>query len=251
MYESDTDLILVLASSEAPFSTSKTDNWVARAGGLPPYVRKLARGIMKSGGHDLSSAISIAIERIKVWAAGGGKVNAKTRAEAAKALAQWEKAKAKSHVKLTSERGGEPFEYLLLTNVTSFNTQIVSAAWESIQREKRDAYNAAHPQLGVSDGYAAVNQGFQWQWICELGTDYIIVNEDNDKGQDKYRYPYAVNDDYEVTFGDPTRIYQIWVEDKDDENDLSADEYADLLGRGSKQLALTHITRIAERLKEQ
>lgn len=242
-YESDKDLILALASSEAPLDKSPKHNWVEDAGGLPPYVRKLARGIMKNG-HDLSSAISIAISRIKVWAAGGGKVNATTRAKAAKALAQWEKTKAASHVKMTFDDGTDKFDYLALSNITSFNTDIVRSAWDAEQRQQRAAYDAAHPQITGND---RLDYGFPYEWICELGTDYIITKKDVLTGEDRYRYPYTVNDDYEVTFGDPVKIIQIWVEDDDD--DLTADEYAALSGVGDKQLALSHIVRTAERLK--
>lgn len=76
------------------------DNWIeAVKGELPAYVREIARSIEKTG-KTLSQAISIAISRIKVWAAGGGGVSAKTRAKAAKALAEWEALKAKAHSKV-------------------------------------------------------------------------------------------------------------------------------------------------------
>lgn len=73
-----------------PLSRSHTDNWVARRGGLPPYVRGVARGIAKRhGGKVTSKDIKIAIARMKVWAAGGGNVHPTVRAAAAKAVAQW------------------------------------------------------------------------------------------------------------------------------------------------------------------
>lgn len=81
-------------SSSASLDESPNKNWVENNGGLPPYVRKIARGIMKSG-KTKSQAIAIAISRIKKWAAGGDDVDPDTRAQAAKALAQWEALKAK------------------------------------------------------------------------------------------------------------------------------------------------------------
>lgn len=65
---------------DSPFSPSRTDNWVARGGGLPKYVRIVARGIMK-GGKKISEsrAISMAIGVLKNWASGKGKVSAKVR----------------------------------------------------------------------------------------------------------------------------------------------------------------------------
>jgi hypothetical protein len=88
------DLIVSLSSS-ASLDESPNSNWVEDNGGLPPYVRKLARGIMKSG-KSKSQAIAIAISRIKAWAAGGDDVDADTRAKAADAVAQWTALKAKN-----------------------------------------------------------------------------------------------------------------------------------------------------------
>lgn len=89
------DFIISLASSSASLDESPNANWVENSGGLPPYVRKIARGIMKSG-KTKSQAIAIAISRIKKWAAGGDDVDADTRAQSAKALAQWQSLKARN-----------------------------------------------------------------------------------------------------------------------------------------------------------
>jgi hypothetical protein len=86
---------IALSSSASLAEVPGDNNWIEKKGGnLPPYVRKLARGIMKSG-KTKSQAIAIAISRIKKWAAGGGSVDADTKAQAAKAVAQWEALKAK------------------------------------------------------------------------------------------------------------------------------------------------------------
>lgn len=90
--------LIVSLSSSASLDESPKHNWVEDAGGLPPYVRKLARGIMRSG-KTKSQAIAIAISRVKRWASGGEDVDADTRAKAAKALAQWESTKAKNKAK--------------------------------------------------------------------------------------------------------------------------------------------------------
>ena len=71
-------------------------NWVEAMGGLPNFVEKIALGIMKGTGYPRERAIPIAISRIKVWARGGGGVNADTVAKAAAALAAWEALKAKA-----------------------------------------------------------------------------------------------------------------------------------------------------------
>lgn len=74
-------------------------NWVEKAGGLPQYICEIAKDIHEQDGKDIGTAISIAVSRCKVWAAGGGGVKPDTRAKAAAAIAQWEKMKASSHAK--------------------------------------------------------------------------------------------------------------------------------------------------------
>jgi hypothetical protein len=81
--------------SSASLDRSPKKNWVENSGELPAYVREIARSIEKTG-KTLEQSISIAISRIKVWAAGGDGVSAKTQAKAAKALAEWEALKAKN-----------------------------------------------------------------------------------------------------------------------------------------------------------
>lgn len=75
---------------------SPKKNWVENAGGLPSYIERIAKHIHYEGGKDISTAISMAVSQVKRWAAGGGGVSAKTRALAAKAVAQWEALKGKS-----------------------------------------------------------------------------------------------------------------------------------------------------------
>lgn len=88
--------------NDSPFSRSKSSNWVARGGGLPKYVRVVARGLMKDGRTE-SQAIGMAIGIIKNWAAGKGGVSPKVRAAAVKALAEWTALKAKSKAKDVSK----------------------------------------------------------------------------------------------------------------------------------------------------
>ena len=95
----DFELIVKLGNSSSLERTPGKNNWIEKADGeLPPYVREIARSIEKSG-KTLSQAIAIAISRIKVWAAGGGNVDADTKAKAGKALAQWNALKAKNKAK--------------------------------------------------------------------------------------------------------------------------------------------------------
>jgi len=90
---------LVCAAGGCSLDTHPTKhNWVEDAGGLPQYICEIARAILRdgSGTKDVGRAISIAVSRCKVWAAGGGNVDADTRAKAAKAVAEWEAKKAKA-----------------------------------------------------------------------------------------------------------------------------------------------------------
>jgi hypothetical protein len=63
-------------------------NWVQKAGGLPEFICEMARAI-KRDGKSTSSAIAIAVSRVKQLAAKGN-------AKAAKAAAQWERLRARS-----------------------------------------------------------------------------------------------------------------------------------------------------------
>lgn len=93
----------VLKYDDRPFSSSKTSNWVARKGGLPPYVRAVARALMRDKGMSESHAIAVGINAVKRWSGsgrvkggganraggGGGQVKPQTRAKASAAVARW------------------------------------------------------------------------------------------------------------------------------------------------------------------
>lgn len=214
----DWDLIRltqVELTSSASLDRSPEKNWVENAGNLPPYIRKLARAIEKEG-HDLSSAIAIAIGRSKDWAKGGDGVDADTQAKAAKAVAQWEALKAKNAsgkvAKLSREDGSG---YLMLSNVGTFNTEVVRRAWDAIEREKRKAYREKHPQ--AHDAYDVI----PYTYIRELWTTYIIVETEGRGGNAFAKIPYTVSKNNEVTFGAPVPVEQVW---KDEKGALSSTE---------------------------
>lgn len=95
----DNDMIVRLASGAGcSLDSSPGKNWVEKSGGLPNYICKIAKGVMRSG-KSKSSAIAIAVSRVKAWAAGGDDVDADTRAKAAKAVAEWTALKAKNKSK--------------------------------------------------------------------------------------------------------------------------------------------------------
>lgn len=63
---------------------------------LPAYIQNIAHALERNG-HPESQAIQLAIGACQRWARGGGKVSPEVRAAAAKALAEWEAAKAAAH----------------------------------------------------------------------------------------------------------------------------------------------------------
>lgn len=80
-----------------PFSASKTSNWVARAGGLPKYIRAVAHAFQRKGMTE-SEAIQRAVGIVEDWAAGRRGVSKETQARAAAAVAEWNAKRAKSHL---------------------------------------------------------------------------------------------------------------------------------------------------------
>lgn len=92
-----------LATIEAKYDTSPVgkpggkQNWVDKAGGLPPFVRAVAHALIRAG-HSQSQAIQLAVGVIRRWAAGGGDVSEKTRAKAAATIARWDAMKGSKDV---------------------------------------------------------------------------------------------------------------------------------------------------------
>lgn len=75
-------------------------NWVEKAGGLPSYMVRIAKHIRSDSGYTEDAAIASAVNRVKELAAKGNP-------EAIKALAQWERMKAKSGGKKTTKLSNE------------------------------------------------------------------------------------------------------------------------------------------------
>lgn len=236
MDREDQDLILLLATSSRSLATAPgdQDNWIERAGPggrggeLPPYVRKLARAIMKTG-KKKSAAIAIAISRIKRWAKGGADVNADTRAKAVKALAAWNKLKAKNAAsKVVKASASDGTEYLMLSEIGSFNTDMVRRAWDLQQTPHRSRDIEA-----ASTSY-----------ISEMWTDHIIVEFYGSERRFE-KVPYTVAGGT-VTFGTPIPVVMEWVEAEDD---LTAHEEALLADVFRVKLsALEEVQQLSSRL---
>lgn len=239
----DLDLVVLLSSDSLDRSPKK--NWVENSGSLPPYVRKIARGVEKSG-KSLSQSIAIAIGQIKRWAAGGGDVNADTRAKAVKALAQWTalkaKNKAKQLVKATHLDDGSLYLFMSAPDVTEFDTDLVRSAWNVFQREARETFRVAHEmdesaRKSYSPGDAmpvGYDNEFPYYYIKSLWTTYIVVGQDDERGS-MLKIPYTVSDSDDVTFGTPEPVKFVLVKDdpetgnEEDFDTLSDNEVA-LLG---------------------
>lgn len=70
---------------------------------LPAYIQNIAAALERAGRTE-SQAIQLAIGACQRWARGGGKVSAEVRAAAAKALAEWEAAKARAHIEHANDQ---------------------------------------------------------------------------------------------------------------------------------------------------
>lgn len=87
-------------------------NWVEKVGGLPRYIKRIAKHLKKKMGE--SHAIATAVNVVKKMCASGDlnypgkqKVNEKSRAEACAAVAEWEEKKARASAE-TEDFAKEP-----------------------------------------------------------------------------------------------------------------------------------------------
>jgi len=213
--QDDYSLTIMLASSSASLDRSPKKNWVENTGsGLPPYVRKIARGVEKSG-RPLSQAIAIAIGRIKKWAAGGDGVDADTQAKAAKALAQWNALKAKNKSKKVVKASHVDGGFYLALAASDFNGSFevdrVSRAWSSLQSAAREAYYDARRAKSESDGSLYEVEKPPYLYIRSLWTDFIIVEHEQPGGPLLLKIPYTVTDTA-VDFGQPVAVKQSFEE---------------------------------------
>jgi len=71
--------------------------WHQKGMGLPPYIRNIAKAIMRKRGMDESHAIAIAKASTSKWAAGGGKVKPEVRAASAATNVDWAAKRARAH----------------------------------------------------------------------------------------------------------------------------------------------------------
>jgi hypothetical protein len=252
--QSDNDLVVYLAGGGGACSldSSPGSNWVEKAGGLPNYICNIAKSVMKTG-KSKSSAIAIAVSRVKKWAAGGDDVEADTRAKAAAALAQWEKMKAKTKagkvVKASREDGSE---YLMLAADNSWNVDSVRTAWQAQQTAARQAARASAVAAGL-DPYSEDVPSHPYSYIREMWTDHLIIEIDGSRGQKLASVPFTVTDGTPA-FGEPKPVEMQYVEVADAKGQFSDNEKALLsdvlssptIGNGNH---LTDLMELAARLR--
>lgn len=93
----------------------KSDNWLEKAGGLPPYIERIAKHLHSDKGMTISHAIATAVNTVKRWCQGGTVsktsgpeksegVTPQTKAKACAAVAQWNAKKAKAGVNAGMDR---------------------------------------------------------------------------------------------------------------------------------------------------
>lgn len=113
-WSSDKDVRLAASSSYPDLErVPGKQNWVDKAGGLPPYIERIAKHLHYEKGMPIGRAIATAVNTVKRWAAGGAvtehgttkTISAKTQAQAAAAVAQWEAKKASAHSHANPVRG--------------------------------------------------------------------------------------------------------------------------------------------------
>lgn len=184
--------------SQASLNRSPRKNWVENAGELPGYIREIARSISEKRGVPLERAIPIAIATVKKWARGGDNVTAETRTKAAKAVAEWEKLKARnaarkkvadveSDVK-TAERPSLPeeIESTLFPHLPGTYEELRA----QIQAEAAKAFARSFAEANVALSHVEV-----------MGTwpDHAVVTAYGDGKATTYEVPYSVTVGDEAT----------------------------------------------------
>lgn len=224
------DLIAALAGCSLDTHPGAS-NWVQDAGGLPEYICEIARAILRGGKKDVSSAIAIAVSRVKKWAAGVG-VDKDTQAKAAKALAEWEakrvKAKAKKGIKKAAGAGGKDGKKVEASHVddrgyvnfaaSEYNVSIVADAWSKRCDDARDAYTKANPNARWDDGPRRA-------WVKETWNNFLIVSDGYGEARTLYKVPYTVDTKLNVSFEDPEPVKTQYVAvPADDIDDTGLDD---------------------------
>lgn len=212
------DLIVAFAGCSLDESPGK--NWVEKAGGLPDYICEIARAIKRTG-KTTSQAIAIAVARVKKWATGIG-VDKNTQAKSAAAVAAWEKLKGKNKAK----NAGKDAENVAASRsdhqvlcLSDYNMDDVRSAFNARIQTQRSEWRTANPGAAYDDPRCP--QSF---YVKEVWNTFIIVASEYGRDADLYKVTYSVDDNNDVTFGDPVEVKtQYVVIDEGSEDDPGGD----------------------------
>lgn len=98
-------------------------NWVEEEGGLPDYIRRIAKQLLYRQGMTRQRAIATAINTVKKWCAAGSNesgihVKPDIRAQACTAVAEWESKKAGARMSMSTP--SEDVEEAIMTDAEAF-----------------------------------------------------------------------------------------------------------------------------------
>jgi hypothetical protein len=218
------DLDLIAAFAGCSLDEKPGSNWVQDNGGLPDYICRIARAVKRTG-KTTGLAISIAVGRAKVWATGKG-VDHDTQVKAAAAVAEWEKLKAKAKVKRIAKTAahaamtGQGPVLMLAATTTDYPVDLVTTAWQDRVRNARDDWRKNNTSASYDDPDCP-----PYLWVKEQWTTFLIVQSDYGKNPKLWKVPYTVDDQQNVTFGDPVAVKQEYI--VIDDGDLDGSEITD------------------------
>lgn len=190
-----------------PLNRSPKKNWVEMVGQLPAYIQHIAKDMHEQKGMPLSVAIPTAIAAVKRWAAGGGDVNADTRAKAQAAVAEWEALKAKAAARRAANAStGKDYDAALEVGPDAghLDPPVEMQAQPRLpgsHEELRDKlHTAAHKALAVDDPYLVEVLG---TWPDKtVVTRYVL---DSGRKAQSYEIRYTPDGD-RVLLDDPVPV---------------------------------------------
>lgn len=212
---------LIAAFAGCSLDDSPGSNWVQKAGGLPEYLCEIARAVKRSG-KTTSQAVAIAVSRVKKWAAGIG-VDKGTQAKASKALAEWEKLKAKAKgekaTKGTVKASNTGTEVLCLAD---YSMDMVRDSFQARIDTARADWRKANPTASYDDPGRPPSY-----WVKEVWNTFVIAQSSYGRDADLYKIPYTVDDNAEVTWGEPVEVKTQYIEVNEGSDDDAGSEIDD------------------------
>lgn len=176
-------------------------NFVDQGGGLPDFICRTAKAIVRSG-KSVSSAIAIAVSKMRTWSVSG---KGDTKSKAIKALAEWEALKAKSKGK--TNLSGTSNNVL---NLSAFKLDDVSTAYQHHWDVKRTEWNKAHRTGAAYESYISPNR-YSYRYVKEVWSTFLIVKSDTGNDAALYKVPFKANKDGTFDFSEDIPVKQNYV----------------------------------------